>query len=201
MSNNLVNELFGGIQNAPDTKEGNYCKPGKYWARLKRMKVDKGRSGPFFAIELEVVKVFENTWVELDEEEQEVTRTGHKEGEAVTYLVPNWGKGKDMFLSNCKTAINGIVGFQGVTLDAMDDEEVMEFIASLVSDDQPLGGLVVQWHASQRETRESAPRKRKYFTRVIFDRTVQDRELEAAGIEIQNSTVDEDAPSAATDAN
>lgn len=188
----LVNELFGGIQNAPDTKEGNYCRPGRYLARLQRMKVDKGRSGPFFAIEMEVVKAIENTWTELDDENQEVTRTGHKPGEAVTYLVANWGKSKDMFLSNCKTAINGICAFKGISLDTMNDEDVMEFISGIVGDDQPLAGLVIEWHASQRETRESKPGGRKYFTRVMFDRTVPDAELDEMGIEIQNSTEDED---------
>ena len=74
----------------------------------------------------------------------------------------------------------------------MNDEETMEFIAGIVDDDQPLAGLVVEWHASQRETQASKEGARKYFTRVIFDRTIPDAELEELGIEIINSTEDED---------
>lgn len=193
----LVKELFGGIQNAPDTKEANYCRPGRYFARLDNVKIDKNRKKEaFFAVEMTIVKMMSNTWMEIGDDEQEVERTGHQEGESCTYLVPNYGAGKDMFLSNCKTAINGICAFQGITLDGMDDENVMEFIAGIVDADQPLAGLVVEWHATQRETKASIEGKRKYFTRVLFDRTVPDAELEELGIEIMNSTIDEDAASA-----
>lgn len=197
MTNPTINldDVFGGIGNAKASMDPSYCAPGKYLARIGEAKIDKTRGGDvFFAMEMDIVEVIENqyeqrTGVDGSGQPIMVTKTGHRVGDPVSHFIPNYGGGKDLFLPNIKAMLNGVLAFRGISLDGMSDAEQITFVKTVVGSDQPLKGLVVEWHGNLREKKKSTDAAPDYFTRITYQRTVLDAELEEKGIEVVNSAV------------
>ena len=188
-----LDAVFGGLGSAKASLDPTYCLPGKYIARIGDAKVDKTRAGDvFFALEMTVLEVIDNAYQErtgVDGNDQPVvvTKTGHRKGDPVSHFIPNYGKGKDLFLPNIKAMLNSVLAFRGISLDDMTDEQVLNFVKTVVGPDQPLQGLVVEWHGNLREKKTSTMAQPDYFTRVAYQRTLLDPELEEKGIEIVSS--------------
>lgn len=144
--------MFSGIGNAKALLESEYIKPGTYWLRIDRNKIDKNRKGLVFAaIEMTVVRVLDD-----------LNGTGHRIGNSVTHLVM---QANDYFLSEIKSFIGNVMGIQ--------PEQISEDHANLVfGPDQPLAGTVVEMQARNVVTQAG-----KDFTRIVYKREVPAAEV------------------------
>lgn len=148
-----VADIFGGIEGAKASFAANYVRPGHYFNRIDRLKVDKTRKGvSFLAIEMTVIAV-------LDNPEAKAQRVG----ENVTHMLT---ADKDSFLGNVKAFVANV-------LSCSADEVTPEHCKALTDETtQPLKGMVVEVVANTITTRAGKP-----FTRVAYRREVPATEL------------------------
>jgi hypothetical protein len=141
--------LFQGVENAKAQVGGNYIKPGDIIARINRVHQDSSRkNGDFVAIEMTVYHSFEGP---------------HTPGEEVTHMLMHKF---DSFLSNWKSAIMGITSCSEAEVTADQSEK-------LVSEEQPLSGMVVRVKAFNIVTRSG-----KDYTKVTYEGEVSSEALE-----------------------
>lgn len=147
-----LNSMFAGIKDAKAQLDANYMRPGIYWSRINRIKVDVSRKQePFVAIEQTIIHV-------LDDDDGK----GHKKGEDITHmLMPK----HDLFLPNIKGFIAGACSMDA---DAITEVEAMEVCGV----GQPLTGTVVECRNRQIQTKAGNP-----FTVVKYEREVPAAEL------------------------
>lgn len=154
--NAKLSGLFKGMGKVKSSQDANYMKPGNYLVRIDRFKADKGRTGALVAIEMtclaHVGPVAPGT-------------EPHAPLESMTHLIPNFGKGVDMFLPNVKAFIENIIGVPPEEMS--DDDKMEEYALTLASDAQPLRGVVAHVEARQITTRAGTP-----FTKVSWQREV-----------------------------
>lgn len=154
--NAKLSGLFKGMGKVKSSQDANYIKPGNYLVRLDRFKADKGRTGALVAIEMTCLAHVGKPAVGVET---------CAPLESMTHLIPNFGKGVDMFLPNVKAFIENILG---VPPEEMTDDDKMEGYALLLADDtQPLRGVVAHVEARQITTRAGTP-----FTKVSWQREV-----------------------------
>jgi len=126
----MGNISFSGVENAKANVGGNYVKPCDMIARIDRVKQDDSRSnGSFIANEMTVLHVFEGE---------------HEVGENVTHMLM---QKFDSFLNNWKKLVIGITS-------CPDSEVTEEASNKIVSEDQPLSGIVVRVKAHNIKTRK-----------------------------------------------
>ncbi len=147
-----MNTLFSGIQAAKASMDSNYIRPGAYFLRIDRVRVDISRKQEtFMAIEMKVLHV-------IDDDDGK----GHKKDEDVTHMLM---AKFDMFLPNVKAFIACAL--------AMEAEQITEVEAMGVCGvDQPLTGSVVECRNKMIMTKDGNP-----FTRVGYQRAVPAKEL------------------------
>lgn len=148
----MLNTMFTGIKDAKAQMDANYMRPGIYWSRINRVKVDVSRKQEaFVAIEMTAIHI-------IDDDDGK----GHKLGEDVTHmLMPK----HDMFLPNMKGFIAGALS---MAIDDITEVEAM----SVCGADQPLAGTVVECRNRTIITKEGRP-----FTVVKYVREVPASEL------------------------
>jgi len=148
----LLNTMFTGIRDAKAQMDANYMRPGIYWSRIDRVRVDISRKQEaFVAIEQTVIHI-------LDDDDAK----GHKKGENVTHmLMPK----HDLFLSNMKGFIAGALS---MNVDDITETEAM----SCCGVEQPLTGTVIECRNRQIQTKAGNP-----FTVIKYEREVPASEL------------------------
>lgn len=146
--------IFGGVTGVKSSQEANYTRPGRYVAYMDRVKQDETRAHvPFVAFEMTILA---RLGKEVDEDGKDLPF--HNVGDNVSHLIMKGGKGEDMFLPNVKAAVKALMG-------CAEDEVTEEECVAMVSDDQPLSGMVFTFHARQITTRGGNP-----FTKVTVQR-------------------------------
>lgn len=149
--------VFDGIENASAGYDSNYIRNGRYWARIGTVKVTQNfRREQFLAIELTVVHV-------LDDDEGR----GHKAGEDIVHLIKAQS---DMFLGNVKQFVSSALGCGPDAVDKNAAEKI-------VSDEQPLAGIVLNVSGREITTKQGKP-----FTKVTYGAEVTAEELATAGV-------------------
>jgi hypothetical protein len=151
-----MGNIFENIGNAKVSQgDGNYVRPGHYYARLNAVKLTQKFTGEqFLAVEMTVVSV-------LDDDEGR----GHKVGEDTTHLMK---AASPSFLGNVKA-------FIAATLGCSPDEVDQNSADRVTSDEQPLAGIVVELVGRQITTKAGKP-----FTKVTYKREVPPDELNEA---------------------
>jgi hypothetical protein len=149
--------IFSGISAVKARVAANYMRPGRYWLRINRLKLDSNRKNvPFLAIEMQVCRVLDND-----------NGQGHKVGEDVTHMLMT---DNEMFMPNIKAALARILDVPSETIT---EEECI----AVAGDDQPLANTVVEILATEIQTRAGNP-----FTQVDYKREVPIEEV-AAGLD------------------
>jgi hypothetical protein len=139
--------VFSGIEKAKSRVSANYVRPGRYWAKLSRVKVDKNRTGrTFVAIEMQVARV-------LDDDEGR----GHRIGENITHLMMT---DQDSFMGNMKAFISAV-------LDVPESDINTDEAVEIAGDDNPLENTICELSARTIQTRAGNP-----FTEINYLREV-----------------------------
>lgn len=147
--------IFDGIDDARVSGDGNWVRPGHYFARINGVKLTKKFTGEhFLAVEMQIVQA-------LDDDEG----TGHRVGEDVTHLMK---ASSPSFLGNVKQ-------FVSATLGCSPDEVGKAEADRVTSDEQPLAGIVVEFVGREITTKAGRP-----FTKVTYKREVPTNEINAA---------------------
>ncbi len=147
--------LFSGIAEAKASFDANYMRTGVYWAKINKLKKDKGfKKREYMAVELVVVKIIENDGGK-----------SHKEGEEVSVVFMEGTTGNE---GRMKAFVVNVVGCKP-------EEVTEERCMTLCSDKQPLAGTVVEIVARPVTTKAG-----KAITGVTFKREVPAKEVLAA---------------------
>jgi hypothetical protein len=152
------NSGFGGTK---ASRDANYVTPGHYVVRLDsvRMKTNKD-DDPIFVIEQTPLHII----AEDKLEEQGGCMNGkpvrsNKRGVQATHLIPLTGKGKAMAWPNIMAFGEAVIpGFAEAS--EADKEETMDLV---VTDEQPLAGLMVEVVARSIKTRSESD-----FTKITY---------------------------------
>lgn len=143
---------FANIENAKSTEGGNWVSPGRYQAELGAVKMVKNRSKKeLLAIESTITKVIDNA-----------NGAGHRVGEEIVHFLK---VELDSFLGNAKQFISA-------ALTCHPDNVGSDQADFVVSDEQPLAGIVVEFTAINIKTKANND-----FTKVMYVGQVVDGEL------------------------
>lgn len=150
--------IFRGLGSAKPTQDGNYTRVGHYLAQINTCKIGQNRKNiPFAAIEMTIVKVFDNA-----------ANLGHRPGEEVTRFI-NAG---DFFTKDIRQFLCAVAG---MTDEAVPDEDAEKAAAFVFGPMQPLTGRVVEWKGTQITLKNGNP-----FTKCRFWREVKPSEMQTA---------------------
>jgi hypothetical protein len=159
---------FAGIGGAKASRDANYVTPGHYVMRLDGVWVRPNRLGnDNFIVEMMPLHVLA---------EDPCTMNGkptfsNKKGIPCSHLVPFVGKGAEMALPNIKGFAECCVeGFAEAQDEVDENGNVQEQILKLiVTDDQPLSGLMVEVIARSIRTKSDSD-----FTKITYVEVVDD---------------------------
>ena len=148
-------DAFDGIENAKTGFDSNFLREGRYRTVITAAKMTKKFNGDqFFAIEQKVTDVLEADG-----------NNPHKVGEEVVHLI--------------KRSMPGFLGmvkqFCAAALGCDEDEITKDRVARIISDEQPLAGMPVEWRGRQVQTKAG-----KDFTKVTYFTVDDESESEAA---------------------
>ena len=153
-----VKSIFKGIKDAKVRYDALYQGPGHYLHRIDKVKLDENRKGiDFFAVEMTTLHVLDNA---------DNHPGAHRVGDSPTWMTM---RDKDQFVPEVKTFIANVLEED---LDTKSEDEILEMIAAIVDDSQPLAGTVVEVKARTITLQSGNP-----FTRVQFVREVHASEL------------------------
>lgn len=140
--------IFSGIESVEVYERTVYCGPGRYLARIDRVTQGINRKKAFYvAIEMTIVHVFSDGGGQ-----------GHRVGDAVTRYIG----ASDYFLKDVKAFISKALDVDPSQIDEDD-------CITVVSDEQPLAGVVVEWEGVQKPAKKQEPgQPMKFFTNVFF---------------------------------
>lgn len=145
--------LYDKIRDAKASKGANYVRAGGYLALVRRVKQDQNRKKvDFVAIEMVILAV-----LRVDPQD-----APHTVGEQTSHLLMS---DKDSFLGNFKAFIIGATG-------AAEAEVTEKEALAVVSDDQPLAGVVVELDNKIIKTKAN-----KDFTAVNYRRALEPDEV------------------------
>ncbi len=148
----MSNSPFDNIENAKATEGGNWVRDGRYQVELGVIKMVTNRSKvEMLAIESTVTVVVDNNG-----------GSGHRVGEEIVHFLK---VANDSFLGNSKQFISASLGCHA---DAVGVEQAN----TVISDEQPLAGIVVEFTAQTIKTKAN-----KDFTKVMYLGYITDGEL------------------------
>lgn len=144
-----LQDLFRGTEEAKASfGDANYMRAGHYLCRIEEVRAGERRvGGGYVVFGMQVVHVFDD-----------VQGSGHRVGENVSHMLMRAGAQADMFLPSMKAAIGAICEGDPEAVTSGD-------LVAVVSDDQPLAGVVVEIVARNINTRRGT-----LFTRVTYKR-------------------------------
>ncbi len=143
---------FDNIETAKTTEGGNWVRPGRYRAMLGEIKMVTNRKKvELMAIESTITEVIDNAG-----------GSGHRVGEEIVHFLK---VSLDSFLGNAKQFISASLGCLASDVQAAQADTV-------VGDEQPLAGIVVEFTANNIKTGSG-----NTFTKVMYVGAVIDGEL------------------------
>lgn len=164
--------IFGGIAGTKASKDANYIRPGNYVLFIDRIKQDKNRQDvPFVAVETTVLAVL------AKETNDDGVVVSHKAGESVTDMYMAGGKGAEMFLPNIKAMVMALVG-------CAEDDVDEEACKVMVSDAQPMAGIVAKVQAREITTKGGNP-----YTKVSYQGVLTSSEFGELNIAVPEGAV------------
>lgn len=143
---------FDNIEAAKATEGGNWVRPGRYQAELGAVKMVTNRSkAELMAIESKIVAVLDNAG-----------GAGHRVNEEIVHFLK---VSLDSFLGNAKQFISA-------ALTCHPDDVGASQADTVVSDEQPLAGIIVEFTAVNIKTKAGGD-----FTKVMYVGQIVDGEL------------------------
>jgi len=143
-----ASSIFAGVEQARVMTGSNYVRDGRYFALVNRVKEGKNRNNVgFVAIEMTILVILPG----MD--------AMHREGEEVSHLLSS--NKPVYFLSDLKK-------FIAVAGNGTVDEVTLDICKQVSSDDNPMGGTLIEFEAKTIVTKE----KKQDFTVVTYRRTV-----------------------------
>lgn len=153
---------FDKIENAKATEGGNWVRPGRYQAELGAIKMVTNRKNQdLMAIESTITAVIDNAG-----------GVGHRVGEEIVHFLK---VELDSFLGNAKQFISAALG---VHADAIGAEQA----DTVVSDEQPLAGIIVEFTATTIKTKAGTDWTKVMYVGAIVDGELVEPPLEAPAV-------------------
>ncbi len=153
---------FDNIETAKTTEGGNWVRPGRYQARLGAIRMVTNRAkAELLAIESEITKVIDGPGEQP-----------HRVGEEIVHFMK---VSLDSFLGNAKQFISASLG---VHADAVGAEQA----DTVVSDEQPLAGIIVEFTATVIKTKAGTDWTKVMYVGAIVDGELVEPPLEAPAV-------------------
>jgi len=154
---------FSGIGKTKASMDANYVTPGHYVNRIDRVILKKNRTGSdIFIIEMTVLHALSVEETVMNGK----TLSSNREGLPCSQLISFAGAGAEMALPNIKAFAQAVVEGFVEAQDQKDAEgnDLQELVlASIVSDDQPLAGMMVEVTARSIRTKKDTD-----YTKVSY---------------------------------
>lgn len=163
---------FGGSK---ASRDANYVTPGHYVMRIDsvRMKANR-KSEPIFVVEMTPIHVLaEDPLTETEGLMNGIPTVSNKRGVPCTHLIPLTGPGQEMAMPNMMAFAESLV--PGLADESPAEKEAV--MDTIVSDEQPLAGLLVEVVA-----RCIVTRKKTHFTKITYIGIVSDEERLKRGL-------------------
>ena len=154
--------FFRNIGNVKAQQSTRYEEAGHYIMRVECIKQGESRKGvDFIAIEKTVLQVIDNEVINPITLEKSV---GHRKGEEVTHMIM---MDKDAAMPEFKSTL--------IALSGDDEEAITEEVCDMVvSDEQPLAGLVVEMVNTLVKTKSGGLFTKKNYKRVLTPQEVEE---------------------------
>lgn len=154
----MAKSIFSGISAAKPTMSATYHGRGRYLMRIDEIKIAEDRKKvEQFIVQMTVVHVIDN---------ENNHPSSHGVGTEVSFLTK---KTSDYFLPEVSAFCKAVLG---ADLTAMDEDQAVAVVDSLISQEQPLAGHVVETYGKHNVTKEGEDRiycrfqRRLTFTEV-----------------------------------
>lgn len=170
----MAGNIFKGIGGVKASADAVYIRPGDYIVSIDRIKQDESRKKvDYIAFEMTVLKTINEKPMTFADGSQKPN--SHRPGEQVSHLLMF---DNDMALPNLKAIVMALFNCE-------EGEVTDELCLQMVSDSQPMAGMIVKIECNEIITKG----KKQPFTKPAYRHTLSRQECIDEGIEIPENAV------------